>query len=487
MTDIAWAVAGGQELAAGGDQVWTEGETGFVSVQWGTKTYAADSRDAKLLGARFCPHCRGGVLPGAFSFCPDCGRKTQAYEPTGTGTLCQWPSYGGTGWAEAPDCSLSELSDREEVSAPQGGKWGLAVAGDPAVLVAYDHEHGMVLRHDGAAGWQQINRVAPSVLAPWQRALVATAQGLFFPTDTGGLGFLSVPFVDGGAWVCSGSATPLGGVGAFGDAVYMPALKDGALYLISCPLSANPARTDGAWGAIAIDLSLAGVNAQMLAFGAPFTNSVGDLFWSAREGYIVVAPKDGGVGATFLPWRSGYVACPAARPFRSARFGGAWQLVLGRDGKDAFDAYAYHQVAMRAARQELTAIEGPHLSYGSGTFRGDKRYDDPAVDPVVDYEPATDDNVYIPLATFGTGERTRFLVAVVEGRDKLTELLSETDLATPARAMLLLLGRRQGNVQNLLTSVDIRSLHHMSSVLHDGRVFVYANYENRIFSWRIVP
>ena len=208
-----------------------------------------------------------------------------------------------------------------------------------------------------------------------------------------------------------------------------------------------------------------------------------DGLWCCRTR----APKDGVANPVFRPWRAGARALPAARPYRSPRFGGVWQLCLCATPDAAFGRYAFHQATHNSNRQEVAAIEGPHLSYGAGTFRGDRRYDDPFSETYVDYEPAADNNVYIPLGIFGAGESGRFLVAVVEGRDMLADLVSGRQLPAPKRASLYLIGKRQGGVFDLKTSIDIRGLHQMSSIVYGERLFVYANYESRIFSWRIVP
>lgn len=483
---VAWTVSGGAvSPSMPGEQVWIEDKTAFRAVQFGGKTFDAGSRDAKLLGARYCSHCATSrpALPGTFLFCPDCGAETLACEPADAGRLCHWPSFDASGWAERPDLTVTDLIDRRDAS-PKGGKWGLTAAGAPAVLTAYDHEHGLVLRYDGDAGWKQIARVFPSALRPWQRALIAARYGFFFAAEDAGLGFVPCPFVEGVKAASSVMAQPAGGPGLYEGMVCMPAYRDGKLILIGCPADVSPVLVPDAWRIIPVE---GADTAVPQSFGAPYANGAGDLFWSSAQGYIAVSPQNGGAGCRYLPWRDGFAAFPAARPYRSPRFGGVWQLVQGNAPGGMFEKYAYHLATFNPARQDVTAVEGPHLSYGSGTFRGDKRYDDPCVEAAIDYEPASDNNVYIPLAVFGTGESVRYLIAIVEGRAMLTDLLSEKDLPVTTRAGLFLIGRLQGAVRDLKTSVDIRSLHHLSAIVHDGRLFVYANYESRIYSWRIVP
>lgn len=481
MTDIAWRVDADRNANVG-EQVWIEDGTVFKTVRYGAKTLAAGSRDAVLLGGRSCPVCAKSqpVLPGNFLFCPDCGGLTQPCVSAEDGPRCHWPSFSASGWAHS-DLSIAGLEDRQDLSLP-AGKWGFAVAGTPPLLLAYDHEHGLVLRYDGE-DWHGIGRGAASGLVPWQRALIAAPSGFFFPTETEGLGFVAAPFVEGVRTLVSGSGTVLGGPGLYKDAAVLPVLVGGALRLVGCALDRSPAADSEAWFEWPVEATAA--PAPDIRFGAPYTNNAGDLFWSAKDGYLALAPKGEGASAVFRSWRADFRALPAARPLRS-RYGGVSQLgqILAADG--AFDGYGFHEVTFNAARQQVKPADGPHLSYGEGTFRGDKRYDDPEEDLFVDYEPASDDEIYVPLASFGRGEAARYLVATVSGREILSDLLLEKDLPLPRRGRLRLVGRRQGDVNDLMTSIDIKSPHYMSAILYGDRLFVYANYESRIISWRIV-
>jgi hypothetical protein len=474
------------------EQTWCEDDKVFTLVRCGDKTYAAASREAKLLGARHCtnPECNTeAVLPGTFLYCPDCGRETQLCERGGP--LWHWPAGEATGWPEYPNLSISGLKDRRTFDI-DGGKWGLLVAGDPAVLMAYDHQHGRILRYDGAKTWEKIADGSPSGLAAWQRALIASPQGFFYATDERGMGFVSVPFVKGTALAVSeatlGPSKPVGGPGLFKDAnVYMPTFADGTLRLEGCPQNVSPVRNPAVWFKVAIQN---GADAKQAKFGAPYVNVAGDIFWSSAAGWIALSRNDiDGIRARYYPWRSDFRALPAARPFRSRRDGDVWQLgqILSDDGIPGY--YAYHLVSFGNASQQVVQINSPHLSFGQGTFNGDKRYEDPRQGAVIDYNPTNDNGLYIPLSVFGDGEATRYLVAVVDDRKQFKDLLQESGLHAVQKAQLLLLGRLQSSMVDLQNGVDVESAYHLSTTVYDGRLFLYAKEtgENHIYSWSIAP
>ena len=443
------------------------------------------SPEAGLLGVRKCPNCAEPEVsvPGNFVFCPNCGTATIAREPDLSQPICHWPSYSGNGWPESATAA-DGFGDRAEIKI-SGGDWALVAVGDPAALIGYDHENGQILRYEGDHGWAVVSRVPTAGLKPWQRSLIASRMGLFFPTEHQGLGFLPTPLISGTKIItsCSGNARPLGGPGVSNGCVYLPTLCDGKVRLEGCPLMTSPARSPSAWCTVDI------ADASGLAgepFGAPYSNEAADIFWSARESYIVVANTDQGIVAKRVNWRSGFTALSAARPFRSRRGGGAWQLGHYVESGSSEAQFAFHLVSQSTARQELRVVDGPHLSYGLGTFRGDKRYDDPWAESVADYDPASDDKIFIPLATFGEGDAVRYVVAVIEGREKLWDLLSDEGLSSPTEGRLFVLGRRQGNIADMRAALEIQSWHDISSAVFGDRFFAYARCENRIISWKIL-
>ena len=105
---------------------------------------------------------------------------------------------------------------------------------------------------------------------------------------------------------------------------------------------------------------------------------------------------------------------------------------------------------------------------------------------VTDYDPASDDKIIIPLATFGEGDAAHYVVTIIEGREKLWDLLSDEGILSPTEGRLFLLGRLQGNITDLRTTFEIQSRHDISSTIFGNRLFVYARCENRILSWRIL-
>ena len=218
----------------------------------------------------------------------------------------------------------SALDDRAETKIG-GGDWALLAVGEPAVLIAYDHEHGQVLRYEGDKGWTAVSRVPAASLDTWQRSLIASRLGLFFAIEQHGLGFLPTPLVSGTKIVTSSTqdSRPLGGLGILNGCVYVPTLRSGRVWLEGCSLTTSPARHAAAWSLIEV------ADASGLAdeqFGAPYTNEAFDLFWSAAKSYVAVTGTDDVINAQRITWRNGFTALPAARPYRSRRGGGAWQL-----------------------------------------------------------------------------------------------------------------------------------------------------------------
>jgi hypothetical protein len=487
MSEVEWTVPGLQtNFGSPDDQVWTEEDENFTKVRFGGKVYDTNSHEVRLLGARKCPTCAKpeGSVPGTFMFCSSCGSPTIAQEiqQSSSSSICHWPSFVANGWPESAT-SANGFDDRAETKI-SGGDWALLAVGEPAVLIAYDHEHGQVLRYEGDKGWAAVSRVPSASLNPWQRSLIASRLGLFFATEHQGLGFLPTPLVSGTKMVtCSENSRPLGGLSILNGRVYLPTFCDGKVRLEGCSLTASPARQATAWCTVDIVDAVGGADER---FGAPYTNEASDIFWSAEKSYIAVANTDEGITAQRISWRKGFSALPAARPFRSRRGGGAWQLGNYVAPGASESEFAFHLVSQSTARQELRPVDGPHLSYGLGTFRGDKRYDDPWAESITDYDPASDDKIFVPLATFGEGDAVRYVVAIIEGREKLWDMLSDEGISSPTEGRLFVLGRRQGNIADMRAALEIQSPHDISSTIFGNRLFVYARCENRIVSWRIV-
>jgi len=485
MSETRWTVPAEQlNLATPGETIWLEESEKFTKVIFRGKEHPAESVEALLLGGRKCPGC-STVLPPNFAHCPNCGVRTETGF-SGPQHICHWPSYQANGWAELGHMKIVGLDERNEIRIP-GGDWGLAVAGSPAVLVAYDHEYGRIVRYDGDSGWADVTRTSPSNLKPWQRSLVASQWGLFFATETDGMGFLPTPFIVGAKAVTSssklGAATPVGGPAVSFGSVRMPVVAEGRLRLDASSVGISPARDASAWHS---DEVANAEQAGKAEFGAPFTNEASDVFWSSEHFYIALTSNGDGPHARLLPWRKGFTALPVSRPFRSRRGGGAWQLGRYTPPDNMEPEFAFHLVTPSASRQELRTVSGPHLPYGPGTFRGDKRHDDPWSEPIADYYPGSDDNVIVPLCTFGEGEDMQYVVTVLEGREKLSDLIIDSDITSAADARFHLLGRRQGNIFDMRAVIKLQSIHDVSSVVFGDRLFVYAGYDNQVLTWRIL-
>lgn len=468
------------------DQVWTESDGRFGRVTVGGETFDVGSRESEILGSRYCPRCGKTLgLPPSFDFCPNCGSSTAWHRAeNGLHRMCNWPSYLGNGWAEASSAGVSSLVEPVEHSI-SGGDWGIVAAAEPALLLAYDHAYGQILRLEPDGSWAALARAPSSGLEPWQRSLHASAFGLFIPTERG-LTFLPSPFVRGtrllAATTVLGNAQPCGGIGLLGSSVYLPVIASGELLLHACSLTRSPSRDPSTWQSMAVKGNIR--SGQRL--GTAYTNEASDVFWSSEDGYLALSTDDDGIEAQFLEWRKGFRALPAARPYRSRRGGGAWQLGRYSTEASAEPVFAFHLVSRSATRQEVRQVDGPHLSYGPGTFRGDKRYEEPWGEESVDYDPASDDKVLVPVAVFGQGEEAHYLVAILSGRRKLWELVSQNGMEKSSDARLFLLGRRQGNIVDLGMAATIDAPHDISSTILGDRIFLYARCENRIVSWRML-
>lgn len=487
MTDTKWVVGEtDNKFGCREDQVWMESSDGFTGISFGGKRIDVGSSDAELLGARYCSACSPDKksLPGNFEFCPDCGSETKVKADRSTSKLGHWPSFNGTGWSEHTEQS-SGFDDRREITVP-GGDWALLVAGSPPALIMFDYENGKIVRPDGQSGWAHVSRVSTPHLQPWQRSLIASPIGLYFPTEQNGLGFLPTPFVQGVRSVFSNSndVNALSGPGLLDGHVLLPVKVGETIKLIGSPLSSSPARDTDCWVQVDIEDR---TDLAPEAFGAPFSNEAGDLFWVGEKSYLVIASGEDDWKPKRLRWREGFIAHPIARPYRSRRGGSAWQLGhIETAGNAGEGEAAFHLVSRSQSRQEIKSVDGPHLSFGSGTFRGDKRFEEPWIEHVTDYDPSSDNSIFIPICTFGSGDNIKYVVAVAEGREHLTDLLSRNG-ASSIETRLHCLGRLLGSMNALGAAFHVQGLHDISAVIFEQRLFVYGRCENRVMSWRINP
>ncbi|MDP4003137.1 hypothetical protein [Methylobacterium sp. NEAU K] len=419
-----------------GRQRWRFADGRPVAAEVAGIRIAADDARIAHLGIR--RDARGHPFPAAFAHAPETGGRLGPPVP-----------------APDPDILDIDAESAAEVPLPSGVPV-LVRAGHPATLYLYQENLGAFEVWDGRAfaamGRLPIGSAGSGVAASRHGMAYTTSDALVSlplpqlgpplghaEARAAGLRFLSAPCWRGAELLALGE-------------------RDGRLSLCR-----------GAAGSDSLDLRDLGRAAPGGRFAGPWTNRLGDAFWTGAEGFV--SCRTIGDATSFSPWPPGFAAISAQAPWCDR-------------------ADMHHQLGMVAGRYYVAALspdpllhrlDGPHLAAGSVTYSGAERFDVPwlAAAEVLNLGVHAG-NLMVPLLAM---PRDTVLLALDIAGPRGGFLRGES-LPAPVTGHVLHHAHGAG-LRRLPIGLAVSAIGDARALLHDGALYLWSCSERRCHALRL--
>ncbi|MCJ2144281.1 hypothetical protein [Methylobacterium sp. E-066] len=415
-----WRFAGGWPIAA---------EVGGIVVP------ADDARIAHL-GIRRDQH--GRAFPAAFARSPETGAALGPPVP-----------------ASAPDILDIDPTNVAAVPLPSGVP-ALVRAGHPAALYLFQENLGAFEEWNGQK-FVGLGRLLPD---PVGSGLTAGRRGIAYATAEA---LVSVILPQLGSRLVHAEARTLGlrflsaPCWRRGDLLVLGE-RDGRLVLCRTDAESN-----------ALDLRDLGRFAPDADFAGPWTNRLGDCFWTGPGGFVTCRTL--GDETRITPWPAGFAPIIAQAPWRDrADLHHQLGMMEGR----------YHLAAL-AADPALNRLDGPHLAAGPGTYSGAERFDVPwqAAEEVLNLG-AHAGNLLVPRLALA---RDTILLALDIPGPRGGFLRGES-LPAPVTGHVLHHAHGAG-LRRLPVGLAVSRIGDARALLHDGVLYLWSRSECRCHALRL--
>jgi hypothetical protein len=419
-------------------QFWQFNDGAPVSVEVaGIRIDAGDARIADL-GIR--RDARARPYPAAFTHAPQTGEALGAPAPT-------------------PDPLLLDIDHASltEVPLPSGVPV-LVRAGRPAALYLFQENLGAFEVWTGRA-FAALGRLP---VDPPVSALTAGPEGVAY-TTADALVSVALPQL--------GPSLARVFVGLPGLRFLSAPCWFGVDHLVLAERLGHLVLVRSAAGTNTPDLRDLGQTALGARFSGPWTNRLGDAFWTGPDGFV--ACRSSADAAEFVPWPEGFMPIPALAPWRDR-------------------ADLHHQLGTVAGQYHLAALssgltprrlDGPHLACGGCTYSAAERFDVP-------WQPATE---ALNLGAYA-GALLIPLLAMVRDSVLLAlpipgprgDFLRGGTLPAPVSGHVLHHAHGVG-LRALPVSLEVLSIGDARALLHDGMLYLWSRSGRRCHALRLRP
>lgn len=389
--------------------------------------------DARISGLGVRRDRAGRLWPASFAYSPETGEALAPPVPV-----------------PEPDVLDIDAESGREITLPSGVP-ALARAGRPAGLYLFQENLGACEAWDGR-GFSGMGRLPPA--DPRDGAILAAGgHGLAYAAHDR-LVRVALPQLGPDLAYETAAAPGLRLVSApcwRGADLLAIGARDGRLVLCrAAPGSAAPDLTD-------LDRP-----AGEVRFSGPWTNRLGDAFWTCPSGYVAWPAGTG--EAAFAGWPDGFIALPAQAPWRDR--GDLYHQLGIADGRYAYAAFG---------GPALQFLDGPHLAAGGVTYAGSERFDVPWQAPAEALNlGAHGGSLLVPLLALARD--TVLLALPIEG--PRAPFLRGEPLPAPVTGYALHHAHGAG-LRRLPVGLAVSRLGDAGALLHESALYLWSRGERR--------